>query len=60
MKINAWWKAPHGKLIGSPGNFFDHNRLWHPPGPVGSVCPGSRGPCKGGREEHSGVSQAVH
>lgn len=27
-------KFPHGKLIGSPGKFFDHNRLWHLPGPV--------------------------
>lgn len=29
MKINARWKVPHGKLIGSPGRFFNHNRLWH-------------------------------
>lgn len=32
VKINAWWKVPRGKLIGSPGRFFNHNRLWRPPG----------------------------
>lgn len=41
MKINAWWKVPHGKLIGSPGRFFNHNRLWHPPG-LGVFARGSR------------------
>lgn len=32
VKINAWWKVPRGKLIGSPGRFFNHNTLWRPPG----------------------------
>lgn len=33
----CWWKVPHGKLIGSPGKFFNHNRLWHPSA-RGPVC----------------------
>lgn len=40
-KINAWWKVPHGKRIGSAGKFFNHNRLWHPPG-LGLSARGSR------------------
>lgn len=41
VKINAWWKVPHGKLIASPGRFFNHNRLWRPPG-LGLFAQGSR------------------
>ena len=37
----CWWKVPRGKLIGSPGKFFNHNRLQHPPGP-GLFAQGSR------------------
>ena len=28
----CWWKVPCGKLIGSPGKFFNHHGLRHPPG----------------------------
>lgn len=58
VKINAWWKVPRGKLIGSPGRFFNHNRLWRPPG-LSVFAQGFRGagggdqrPARAGGGEH--------
>lgn len=52
VKINAWWKVPHGKPIGSLGNVFNHSRLWRLPGPV--CLPRAPG-CR--RQEGAGVQE---